>query len=226
MAEQTIAGAVAAVARNGKLAYLEAVGVQDLATRAPMTERTLFRIYSMTKPVTAVAVMMLHEEGKFRLDDPVQKYLPEFAEVKVGAADAARPPSRPITVEDLLLHTSGLSHRTSDLYRERQVRSRADTLPQFITKITRAPLMEDPGTRFRYSEATTVLGRLVEVWSGQPFDRFLETRVLTPLQMTETRFWVPAEARGRLATVYGPPDPGGLRPVEIEDGAVHRAARL
>ena len=217
VADQTIAGAVAAVARNGKLAYLEAVGVQDLGTRAPMTERTLFRIYSMTKPVTAVAVMMLHEEGKFRLDDPVQKYLPEFAEVKVGAAEAARRPSRPITVEDLLLHTSGLSHRTSDLYRDQKVRSRADTLPQFITKITRAPLMEDPGTRFRYSEATTVLGRLVEVWSGQPFDRFLETRVFTPLKMSETRFWVPPDARGRLATVYGPPETGGLRPVEIEE---------
>ena len=216
VAENKIAGAVAAVARNGKLAYLEAVGVQDLSTRAPMTDRTLFRIYSMTKPVTAVAVMMLHEEGKFRLDDPVEKYLPEFAEVKVGAADAARPPSRPMTVEDLLLHTSGLSHRTSDLYRGLKVRSRADTLPQFITKITRAPLMEDPGTRFRYSEATTVLGRLVEVWSGQPFDRFLETRVLAPLAMTETRFWVPAEARGLLATVYGPPEAGTLRPVEIE----------
>jgi CubicO group peptidase (beta-lactamase class C family) len=193
------------------------VGVQDLGTRAPMTERTLFRVYSMTKPVTAVAVMMLHEEGKFRLDDPVQKYLPEFAEVKVGAAEAARRPSRPITVEDLLLHTSGLSHRTSDLYRDQKVRSRADTLPQFITKITRAPLMEDPGTRFRYSEATTVLGRLVEVWSGQPFDRFLETRVFTPLKMSETRFWVPPDARGQLATVYGPPETGGLRPVEIEE---------
>lgn len=215
--ERTIAGAVAAVARNGKLAYLEAVGVQDLATRAPMTERTLFRIYSMTKPVTAVAVMMLHEDGKFRLDDPVQKYLPEFGEVKVGVADAARAPSRPITVEDLLLHTSGLSHRTSELYREQRVRSRADTLPQFITKIARAPLMEDPGTRFRYSEATTVLGRLVEIWSGQPFERFLETRVLTPLKMTDTRFWAAPDARARLATVYGPPDPGGLRPVDIEE---------
>jgi CubicO group peptidase (beta-lactamase class C family) len=219
VADHTIAGAVAAVARNGKVAYLESVGVQDLSTRAPMTDQTLFRIYSMTKPVTAVAVMMLHEQGRFRLDDPVQQYLPEFAEVRVGAAEAARPPTRPITIEDLLLHTSGLSHRTSELYRGLKVRSRADTLAQFITKITRAPLMEDPGTRFRYSEATTVLGRLVEVWSGQPFDRFLETRVLTPLKMSETRFWVPPDARGRLATVYGPPEAGGLRPVEIEDVA-------
>ena len=171
VADGAIAGAVAGVVRRGQVAYLEAVGVQDLTTRAPMTERSLFRIYSMTKPVTAVAVMMLHEEGQVPARRPG---LEVPAGVRRGAgrraAPAARPPARAITVEDLLLHTSGLSHRTSDLYRELQVRSRADTLPQFITKITRAPLMEDPGTRFRYSEATTVLGRLVEVWSGQPFD--------------------------------------------------------
>ena len=96
------------------------------------------------------------------------------------------------------------------------MRSRADTLPAFVTKITRAPLMEDPGTRFRYSEATTVLGRLVEVWSKQPFDRFLEERLLRPLKMTETRFWVPPDARPRLATVYGPGPGGALAPVDIE----------
>ncbi len=216
VAEGAIAGAVAAVADRDRVTYLEAVGVQDLATRAPMTEATLFRIYSMTKPITAVAVMQVFEEGRFQLDDPVAKYLPEFSEVKVGHGTSARPPSRPITVEDLLLHTSGLSHRTSDLYRDLQVRSRADTLAQFITKITRAPLMEDPGTRFRYSEATTVLGRLLEIWTGQPFDRVLEQRLLGPLKMTSTRFWVPPDQRPRLATVYGPGPDGGLTPVEIE----------
>jgi CubicO group peptidase (beta-lactamase class C family) len=216
VADGAIAGAVAGVARDDKVAYLEAVGVQDVSTRAPMTERSLFRIYSMTKPITAVAVMMLHGEGKFRLDDAVSKYLPEFANVKVGAGAAAHPPSRPVTVEDLLLHTSGLSHRTSDLYRELQVRSRADSLPTFVTKITRAPLMEDPGTRFRYSEATTVLGRLVEVWSQQPFDRFLQERLLGPLKMADTQFWVAPDARSRLATVYGPGPGGALVPVDIE----------
>lgn len=214
--EGAIAGAVAAVARHDQVAYIEAVGVQDLATATPMTERTLFRIYSMTKPVTAVAVMMLHDEGRFQLDDPISKYLPEFAGVKVGSGPTARPPARPITIEDLLLHTSGLSHRTSDLYRDLQVRSRADTLSQFTTKIARAPLMEDPGTRFRYSEATTVLGRLVEVWTGQPFDRFLEQRVLAPLKMADTGFWVAPEARPRLATVYAPGPGGALIPIDIE----------
>jgi CubicO group peptidase (beta-lactamase class C family) len=216
VAEGAIAGAVAGVVRHDKLAYLEAIGVQDLATRAPMTERSLFRIYSMTKPITAVAVMMLYDEGRFQLDDPVSKYLPEFAAVRVGSGTTARTPSRAITVEDLLLHTSGLSHRTSDLYRELQVRSRADTLPQFVMKIARAPLMEDPGTRFRYSEATTVLGRLIEVWTSDSFEQFLDARVFRPLKMADTRFWVGPDARPRLATVYGPGPDGRLAPVEIE----------
>jgi CubicO group peptidase (beta-lactamase class C family) len=218
VADGKIAGAVAAVARNGSVGYLEAVGVQDRTTRAPMTPRTLFRIYSMAKPVTAVAVMMLFEAGKFRLEDPVAKYLPEFGEVMVVDAPAATPrrPVRPITVEDLLLHTSGLSHRTSDLYRALAVRDRRDSLPVFVGKIARAPLMEDPHTRFRYSEATTVLGRLVEVWSGQPFDSFLQARLFTPLGMADTAFWVRPDQRDRLATVYGPAAGGGLAPVEIE----------
>lgn len=218
VAERKIAGAVAGVARNGKLGYLKAVGVQDVGTGAPMTERSLFRIYSMTKAITAVAAMMLHEEGKFRLEDPVSKYLPEFDEVRVVERAGAPPrrPLRPITIEDLLLHTSGLSHRTSDLYRTLAVRSRADTLPVFVSKIVKAPLMEDPHTRFRYSEATTVVGRLVEIWSGQPFDRVLATRLLEPLGMTDTVFWVDGERRGRLASVYGPGPGGGLAPVDIE----------
>ncbi len=218
VADRKIAGAVAAVARRGTVGYLQAVGVQDVSARTPMTERSLFRIYSMAKPVTAVAVMMLFDEGKFRLDDPVEKYLPEFAQVQVVDTPGAVPrkPTRSITVEDLLLHTSGLSHRTSDLYRTQAVRSRADSLPEFIGKIVKAPLMEDPHTRFRYSEATTVLGRLVEVWSGQPFDLFLERRVFQPLGMTDTVFWVGPDRRSRLATVYGPGPDGGLIPVEME----------
>ncbi len=218
VADHQIAGAVAAVARHGKIAYLEPVGLQDLQTRTPMQERTLFRIYSMTKSVTAVAVMMLNEEGKFSLDDPVQKYLPEFAGVLVQPDPSvpARKPSRAITVRDLMLHTSGLSHRTSELYRRLGVRSRADTLPQFIAKITHAPLMEDPGTNFRYSEATSVLGRLVEIWSGQPFDAFLQARVLGPLGMRDTSFWVAPDAASRLATVYAPTPEGPLRAIETE----------
>ena len=217
VAEQKIAGGVAAVAHNGKVVYLKAVGVQDLESRAPMTERSLFRIYSMTKPVTAVAAMMLHEEGRFNLDDPVSKYLPEFKQVKVANADGTmRPAAREITVQDLLLHTSGLSHRTSDLYRREQVRSRAISLPKFVENIVRAPLMEDPATRYRYSEGTTVVGRLVEIWSGKPLDVFFEERIFKPLKMTDTMFWVTPQHRTRLATVYAPAPGGGLTPTEIE----------
>jgi CubicO group peptidase (beta-lactamase class C family) len=218
VSEHRIAGAVAAVARRGQVPYLEAVGVQDLETRAPMTERSLFRIYSMTKSVTAVAVMMLHEERRFVLDDSVATFIPEFKNVVVSAeaGTAPRPPARPITVRDLLLHTSGLNHRTSEIYRREQVRTRTMTMTQFIANLVRVPLMEDPGTRYRYSESTTVLGRLVEIWSGKPFEVFLEERIFLPLRMTDTMFWAATpEQRTRLTTVYGPA-PGGLTKVDVE----------
>jgi len=216
--QHKIAGAVAAVARRGSLAWIAAVGVQDLSARTPMREDSIFRIYSMSKSVTAAAAMILHEQGRFSLDDPVSRYLPQFDEVRVGGSLDATPrkPSRPITVRDLMLHTSGLEHRTSELYRRARVRARDITLPQFVANIVRVPLMEDPGTRFRYSEGTTVLGRLIEIWSGEPLDRFLEERIFAPLGMTDTGFWVPADHRSRLTTVYAPAD-GGLKPIEIEE---------
>jgi len=216
VAQKKVAGAVAAVARHGRIAYVEAAGFQSLETRAPMTERSLFRIYSMTKPVTSVAVMMLFEQGKFRLDDPVSKYLPQFKQATVAERDGStRAPAREMTVEDLLLHTSGLNHRTSDVYRRAEVRSRSMSMDQFIANLVSVPLMEDPHTRYRYSEATTVLGRLVEIWSGVPFDRFLEERVLKPLGMDDTAFWVQPAARERLTTVYVP-GANGLTPTETE----------
>lgn len=219
VADHKIAGAVAAVARRGKIIYLEPVGLQSLETRAPMTERSLFRIYSMTKAVTATGVMMLVEENKLHLNDPAAKYLPEFKSVMVqeGGTGTARRPSREITIQDLLLHTSGLSHRTSELYRSRQVRSRSIGLPQFIVNITKAPLLEDPGTRFRYSEATTVLGRVIEVVSGQRFDAFVTSRILQPLGMSDTTFWVSGEARARLTTVYQRSQDGVVSPIEPEE---------
>ena len=217
--EHRIAGAVAAVARHGKLAWLDAVGMQDLETRTPMSDRAIFRIYSMSKPVTAVAAMMLQEQGRFALDDPVAKYLPAFNDVVVrsDAGGAVRPPARPVTVRDLMLHTSGLEHRTSEVYRTARVRSRDITLPQFIANIVRVPLMDDPGARYRYSEGTTVLGRLIEIWSGQPLDRFLDDRIFGPLRMVDTGFWARPEQRTRLTTVYSPAESGGLKPIEIED---------
>ncbi len=219
VAERRIAGAVAAVARRGRIGYLEAVGLQDLQTQVPMTERSLFRIYSMTRPVTAVAVMMLLEEGRFSLDDPVAKFIPEFRNVVVSGEQGAppRPPAKPVTVRDLLLHTSGLNARTSEVYRREQVRTRTMTMAQFIANLVRVPLMEEPGTRYRYSEGTTVLGRLVEIWAGQPFEVFLEERIFRPLRMTDTMFWAASpDHRARLTTVYGPAGGGGLVQVETE----------
>ncbi len=217
VSDAKIAGAVAAVARKGRVAYLEAVGVQDLKTRTPMSPRSLFRIYSMTKPVTAVAVMMLHEQGKFRLDDRVAKYLPAFASIRVIASDGqTTPATRAMTIEHLLLHTSGLSHRTSDLYRHEQVRSRSQPLQTLIDNLARVPLMEEPGTRYRYSEATSVLGRLIEVWSGRPLDVFLDERIFRPLQMADTGFVVRPDQTTRWTTVYAPAEGGGLVPTETE----------
>ena len=219
VAERKIAGAVAAVARRGRLGYFEAVGVQDLETRVPMQARSLFRIYSMTRPITAVAVMMLHEEGKFDLDDPVARFIPEFKNAVVAgpAGSAPRAPARAMTVRDLLLHTSGLQPRTSEIYQREQVRSRTITMSQFVANLVRVPLMEDPGTRYRYSEGTTVLGRLVEIWSGKPFEVFLSERLFRPLRMTDTMFWAATpDERARLATVYGPAQGGGLTRVETE----------
>ena len=218
VADNKIAGAVAAISRRGKLVYLETVGVQDLASRAPMTERSLFRIYSMTRAITSVAVMMLYEEQRFKLDDPVSKFIPQFAHVKVALPDGTtRAPTRPITVADLMLHTSGLSPRTAEIYRREKVRAREFTMDQVIANLIRVPLMEDPGTRFRYSESNTVLGRLVEIWSGQPFEVFLAERVFQPLGMVDTRFWTETdEQRARLATVYTPAPNGSLTPIELE----------
>jgi CubicO group peptidase (beta-lactamase class C family) len=217
VAERKLAGAVAGVARRGKLVYLAAVGAQTLEPRVGMTDRSLFRIYSMTKSVTAVAVMQFVEQGRVGLSDPVSRYLPEFAEVRVAQPDGTtRAPSKVITVEDLLLHTSGLNHRTSPEYHAAAVRARDIALPQFVKNIVRVPLMEDPGSRFRYSESSTVLGRLVEVWSGKPFDEHLGERILRPLKMTDTRFWVRSDQRARLTTVYSLGEGTGLQPVEIE----------
>jgi CubicO group peptidase (beta-lactamase class C family) len=217
VAERKIAGAVAAVARKGNLAYLETVGVQDLDSKAPMFERSVFRIYSMTRAVTAVAAMILQEEGKFALADPIAKYLPEFRDVMVATPEGRRRPQRDITVADLLLHTSGINDRQSELYRQEKVRSRAEPLPQLMANIVRVGLMEDPGTRHRYGESTSVVGRLIEVWSGKPLDAFFEERIFKPLKMVDTGFVVRADQKARWTTVYAPAEGGGLVVSEVED---------
>jgi len=217
VADREISGAVVGVARDGRIAYLEAIGMQDVSSGAPMTEGSIFRIYSMTKAVTAVAVMMLHEEGRFELSDPVSQYLPDFAAVTVADEDGGRrAPSRPPTIEDLLLHTAGLSHRTDAAYRSADVRRRDIGLEQFVRNVVAVPLRADPGAEYHYSASPTVLGRLVEVWSGQSFDRFVEERILAPLGMRDTGFWVPPPDHARLATMYRASE-SGLTAYEIEE---------
>ena len=205
-----IAGVVAAVARNGKLVYLEALGQRDLAASDPMPDDALFRLYSMTRSITSAAVMVLWEEGAFQLDDPISMYLPQFANQRVfldaREPDMSRTRARnaDITVRHLLTHTSGIGSRSSPIYRAERVRLRSITLPQMVDNAARVPLFEDPGTRFRYGISTTMLGRLVEIWSGQPFEEFLAERVLEPLRMTDTVFWADGERADRLTTVYRP----------------------
>ena len=218
-----IAGVVAAVARHGRLVYFEALGQRDRETGDPMERDDLFRLYSMTRPITSTAVMMLWEEGRFQLDDPIAQYLPQFADQRVfadaGAPDLAqtRPRSGDITVRHLLTHTSGIGSRSSPIYRAEQVRLRSITLPQLVDNAARVPLFEDPGTRFRYGVSTTILGRLVEVWSGLPFEEFLAERLFGPLGMTDTVFWADGERADRLTTVYRLDDGSGeLYPWAIE----------
>ena len=218
----SIAGAVAAVMRDGQVVYLETVGVRDLEAGDAMPADALFRLYSMTRPITSAAAMILWEEGAFQLDDAVATYLPAFRDQAVLRSpdsldvDDTRPRVGDITVEHLLLHTSGLGSRGSRLYRQEGVRDRGAPIERLVTNAARVPLFEDPGTRWRYGLSTSVLGRLVEVWSGQTLEEFLEGRLFTPLQMTDTVFWADETRVDRLARVYRPDADGRLRPHAIE----------
>ena len=214
--EGRIAGAVGMVLRHGKLAYTGAWGMRDVAAGDPQEVDDIFRIASMTKPITSVAVMMLYEEGRFFLNDPVGRYLPELASVPVAKLSEATSPDdipterarRPITIMDLLRHTSGLTYGTfsnsvvDSLYLRTRV-GRQPTLEDMMTELGELPLMYQPGTRWQYSLSTDVLGRLVEVVSGQSFDVFLRERIFEPLGMVDTGFYVPASKRDRFARMYG-----------------------
>ena len=217
-----IAGVVAAVARHGRLVYLESLGELDRERGLAMRDDALFRLYSMTRPITSLAAMILWEEDRFELDDPVARYLPEFADQRVFVDGAnpdlseTRPRRTEMTVEHLLLHTSGLGSRGSAIYRAEEVRLRSITLPRMVGNAARVPLFEDPGTRWRYGISTTILGRLVEIWSGTAFDEFLRERVFGPLGMTDTVFWVDAARGDRFGPAYRPGPDGELRPYAIE----------
>ena len=218
--KQRLPGVVALVVRRGKLAYFEALGQRDPATGDAMRPDSLFRIYSMTKPVVSVAAMMLFDEGRLFLSDPVAKYLPEFKNTTVGVVREDGvidhvPQARAMTVQDLLRHTSGLTYEIlaeapiRKLYARAKVYRRDWTNEDFSKALATLPLMYQPGTVWDYSRATDVLGRLVEVVSGQPLRDFFQTRIFEPLGMVDTGFHVPAEQLHRLAEPFAnDPDSG------------------
>mgnify|MGYP001823520891 FL=1 len=214
------AGAVTVVVRRGKMVQFKAYGKQDIESDMSMSKDSIFRIYSMSKPITSVAVMMLFEEGRFLLGDPVSRYLPEFKGIDVGVEEVDEetgervlktvPADREISIRDLLRHTSGLTYGfwgdslVDKMYLDKKVLTEDETIQDTVAKLGNIPLKHQPGTVWEYGLSTDVLGRFVEVVSGQPFDEFLEERIFTPLGMTDTGFFVPPEKVRRLATVYEP----------------------
>lgn len=218
-----LAGIIAVVARHGKVAYLDSVGFMDIELRKPMRTDAVFRIYSMTKPVTAAAVMQLYERGKLRLDDPVSKYIPAFARVQVySGGHAANPtlrgPDKPVTIEHLLTHTAGLTYGffgnspVDSIYRRANLLRPSQTIKDFADTIARLPLLFSPGSAWNYSMAMDVLGRVVEVVSGKSFDHYLEDEILDPLGMHETAFHATPPMDGRITTLYSRGSNGRLRP--------------
>jgi CubicO group peptidase (beta-lactamase class C family) len=210
--DNRLAGGTALIARHGKVIYFETFGVMDKESGGPMTKDAIFRIYSMTKPIVAVAALTLYEEGKFSLLDPVSKYLPEFSDMKVvvPAADGAPwhtvAAERPILILDLLRHTSGMNNRGPKDANGELIFARLDirshSLADGIKLLASAPLVHQPQSGFDYSPGPDVIGRLIEVWSGMPLDQYLEERIFRPLHMTDTGFWVPEAKWSRLATLY------------------------
>lgn len=225
--DQAIAGAVTLIARRGRQAHIQAYGMADRDDGIPMRADTIFRIASMTKPVTSVAVLMLYEEGHFKLNDPVGQYLPELASLEVltatgdGTAFTRTPAEQPMTIRHLLTHTSGIGYRfLGDLGGGPKLRALAElygdadigdglaehdgTIEELVTALGTLPLLHEPGAAFSYGLSDDVLGRLVEVVSGLSFDDFLRTRLFEPLGMDDTSFYVPDGKAERMASVYTP----------------------
>jgi CubicO group peptidase (beta-lactamase class C family) len=222
-------GIVTLVAREGKVVDVHAVGFRDVESNGPMRQDTIFRIASMSKPITSVAVMMLYEEGKLQLTDPVSRYIPAFRNGRVvsnaeGGTVNTVPVQRDITIRDLLTHRSGLSYGFLDsgpvgaAYRASGISDgltvTPGTIEENIDKLARTPLLSQPGAEWHYSLSADVLGRLIEVVGGMPFDVYLRERIFKPLGMTDTSFDVPDAKWSRFATVYAPDGGSGIRPMK------------
>jgi len=199
---KTVPGVVLMIVRNGKVVTLDSIGYQDRAAQTPMKKDSIFRVASMSKPITTVAAMILVEENKLDLGAPVAQYLPEFRNVKVGAENVS--PKRPMTVQDLMRHTSGLTYglfgnsAVDQMYRKADIFN-SKSLAEMVKTVAGMPLLHQPGEVWEYSVSTDVLGRVVEVASGKDLDAFIEERITGPLKMHDTGFWVKPEAASRLA---------------------------
>ena len=226
-----LAGIEVMINRRGRTAFHRCHGKSDLSRNADATPETIYRIYSMTKPLTAVAAMMLYEEGRFQLDDPISRRLPEFAGQRVFSsggygAVATEPAVRDITFRDLLTHTSGLTYGfmqatpVDAIYREQKIElpGAEEPLADVVARLARVPLIAQPGAEWNYSISIDVLGHLIAVISGQPFDAFLRERIIGPLGMTDTDFFVPPGKVDRLAASYGKGADGRPRLLEAPRG--------
>jgi CubicO group peptidase (beta-lactamase class C family) len=223
---EMVAGTVTLVARQGKVVHFSAQGMKDVERNQVMTTDTIFRMASMTKPIASVALMMLYEEGLFQLDDPISDWLPEFKNMMVEVEQAngsisLEPAKTPISFTHILTHTAGLmnSYR-GDIARYSEVsRVQGDeNLASWTERLATLPLRYEPGTRWEYSAATSVVGRLVEVMSGDDLDTFFRERIFEPLQMTDTHFYLPPDKVNRFATLYGPDADNGNRMMLTEVG--------
>jgi len=219
-----LAGMVLLIAREGKIAHAGVYGQMDIESGQPMRRDAIFRIYSMTKPITGVALMTLYEEGKFKLDDPVSKYLPGFENLKVyagkeGDSYKTVAMNRQITVEDLMRHTAGLAYGlmpaspVDDMYKDIRILDPAKNLDSLVERLLKLPLAAQPGEKWMYSIAVDVQGKLIEKLSGKPLDEFFAERIFKPLAMKDTGFYVPADKLDRMTVNYGKKD-GKLSPVD------------
>ena len=195
-----VPGFLTVVARRGKIVHFETIGMRDVENNKPVESDTIFRIYSMSKPITSVAVMMLYEEGHFQLSTPVSKFIPDFENMKVYNEDQTEilDAEKKITIKHLLTHTAGFTYDWSNkpankLYREANIFEPGTTLADMVKKLGNIPLVHEPGQKWTYGISVDVLGYLVEVISGVPFEEFLQTRLFGPLDMVDTAFSVPPE---------------------------------
>jgi CubicO group peptidase (beta-lactamase class C family) len=214
-----LAGLSVLVVRNNETALRKNFGLADIRNNKPIEDNTIFRIYSMTKPITAVALMTLYDKGKFKLDDKVSDFIPEFANTKVYNVETKtlEPQNTPMTIRHLLTHTSGLTYGwdpksyVDSLYRVLQATGREGTLADQVKILSSIPLKHQPGTKYEYSVSLDVAGYLVEVISGMPLDKFMKTRIFDPLKMDDTGFYVPEEKHSRFSVLYNLGENGKLK---------------